>query len=536
MSDSIPTPSVSHRSFQKEVILFSGNVKLLEIRFDSFRDRTADARSIKLGPLLLSSFTAPGRRSAEAAERPTFSEGPVAVTCGTRTHRGRRISSPPRCGRTFQNNDTGPGDGAHASAFVARLAHNIKMTMRAPRFLCLPMMMICLVQLSTTNAFPFEIVSRVSSAPFSTPSMIRLLTGSRRAPPFATTGCRGIETRRGRSSLSAGSPRDDEAQYVAVPCLPRIPATRSQHNQDAGETTQEAHSKNGSYWFKTVLPEGVCVGKCKSSLGKLTSTLEGMQLLHPDEYLWGQANFKSSNSRNSYYMGRAALRSSLESLIVDQLRCEPENSFLQRLRSAVRSNPFNKDSFGRPILPAGVMGSISHKNDYAVGLSSMRPNVSVSDEVSWLADCPVLDIDEASAADVVGNSNRQTRGIGIDLERMDDDRGSRIQRKVLTERELSNLGGLEVRLTLRLLRAHYVSLTLSTKSIGISKAQEVMLRFRYVFKTTYLHLLVISQISLPPHIAKSQRECLQSNAPDNLRVCKLQGGRDYTLHRWQGQG
>mmetsp|Transcript_36700 Transcript_36700/g.82563 ORF Transcript_36700/g.82563 Transcript_36700/m.82563 type:complete len:379 (-) Transcript_36700:403-1539(-) len=307
----------------------------------------------------------------------------------------------------------------------------------------LKMRTICLVL--STNAFPFKIVSR---APSGTPSpgLIKLLTGSRRT---AT----GTGTRRGRSAatvkLSACFPRDDEGQTS----IPRIPATRSQHNLDTG---QAAHSKNGSYWFKAVLPEGLCVGMCKSTLGSLTSPHDdGMQLLHPDEYMWGQANFKSSNSRNSYYMGRAALRSSLESLIVDQLGCEPE---LQRLRSAVRSEPFNKDSFGRPILPVGVMGSISHKNDYAVGLSSMRPNVNVSDEVSWLADCPVLDTeDESCTADIAGNSNRQTRGIGIDLERINDDRGSRIQHKVLTEWELSHLGGLE--------------------SIGISKAQEVMLRF-----------------------------------------------------------
>ena len=324
----------------------------------------------------------------------------------------------------------------------------------------------------STNAFafPFEIVSR---AP-----LIKLITGSRRAPPVATTGCRdGIETRRGRSTfeLAAGFPRDDEGQSS----IPRIPASRSQYNHGVGQTTQErdqgnaVDSINGPYWFETVLPEGVCVGMCKSQLGTLTSARDGVQLLHPDEYMWGQANFKSPNSRNSYYMGRAALRSSLESLITDQLSCEPENSYMKRLRSAVRSEPFNKDSFGRPILPAGVMGSISHKNDYAVGLSSMRPNVCVSDEVdevSWLADCPVLDAD--STADIADNSNRQTRGIGIDLERMNDGRGSKIQRKVLTEWELSNLGGLEVRVHLRHVRAHNLTDMVHPSLLGLPKPRK----------------------------------------------------------------
>lgn len=51
------------------------------------------------------------------------------------------------------------------------------------------------------------------------------------------------------------------------------------------------------------------------------------------------------------------------------------------------------------------------------------------------------------------------RGVGIDLERIDGSRGKRIQRKVLTENEVQQLGGLE--------------------AIGISCDEEVILRFRY---------------------------------------------------------
>ena len=69
--------------------------------------------------------------------------------------------------------------------------------------------------------------------------------------------------------------------------------------------------------------------------------------------------------------------------------------------------------------------------------------------VAWSEECPILDQDENIDQDdrdgvSCFSSPVSVRGIGIDLERIDASRGRRIERKVLTECEQLELGGLEV--------------------------------------------------------------------------------------------
>jgi hypothetical protein len=129
----------------------------------------------------------------------------------------------------------------------------------------------------------------------------------------------------------------------------------------------------------------------------------------------------------------------------------------------LQANPIKKDNYGRPIVPNVVAGSISHKGEYAVGLSRFRFDDasflttsngvinSMNDQVKWKEECPVNPSEEEEDDDETirkdGSKSNQTssvEGIGIDLERIDNERGERIRRKVLTKREQEELGRLEV--------------------------------------------------------------------------------------------
>ena len=76
-----------------------------------------------------------------------------------------------------------------------------------------------------------------------------------------------------------------------------------------------------------------------------------------------------------------------------------------------------------------------------------------ANKLQWSEECPILDdkdnqsLEDANNNDVTCSSEGSVvRGIGIDLERIDAKRGKKIERKVLTENEQNELGGLEVSL------------------------------------------------------------------------------------------
>jgi len=104
-------------------------------------------------------------------------------------------------------------------------------------------------------------------------------------------------------------------------------------------------------------------------------------------------------------------------------------------------------------------------------------------EIRWREDCPIYynddDYDDENDLSTTSNNNTSSSsssistkkrsniintnqhrvGIGVDLERIDDNRGKRIQKKVLTNNERNELGGL-------------------VDKFNISIGEEVMLRFR----------------------------------------------------------
>jgi len=166
--------------------------------------------------------------------------------------------------------------------------------------------------------------------------------------------------------------------------------------------------------FDLELPEGRCVGLkfqdiAEDSSDALTPTAIAdnnhwiHNLLHPEEIAYG-LELPSDSTRQCFFLGRLAIREAL------------------RLQD-IQSTAILKDDYGRPNVPPGFLGSISHKRSVGVALVA---NDLPKEE---LVDGPKL-------------------GIGIDIEDCNPSGRRNVARKVLTERELDELGRIEVRLVI----------------------------------------------------------------------------------------
>lgn len=111
----------------------------------------------------------------------------------------------------------------------------------------------------------------------------------------------------------------------------------------------------------------------------------------PEEIEFGKIKEKSNDARlNKFIGGRIALRRAFDILEVSELA------------------PIMRDSWGAPVLPMHLTGSISHKDYYAVGVAA---------------------IDDKGR-------------VGVDIERCNNKAASTLQRRVLTENERKTLGTL----------------------------------------------------------------------------------------------
>ena len=212
---------------------------------------------------------------------------------------------------------------------------------------------------------------------------------------------------------------------------------------------------NVKHWFTLSLPEGTCVGVTTSpQYNSLdhgeANTLPLPSALHIEEFDWGKENISSDTSRSTFYLGRIALRSSLHDVLNDH-----NDEKVHQYWKKIERHPIRKDNFGRPILPNAIVGSISHKKDYAVGLGRLRyegiPSSLIDDQsmnLHWREECPIFpDKDDTYAFNGESKLEHDKSflvGIGVDIEIINDKRSERIQRKVLTEREQSELGALKV--------------------------------------------------------------------------------------------
>jgi 4'-phosphopantetheinyl transferase EntD len=188
------------------------------------------------------------------------------------------------------------------------------------------------------------------------------------------------------------------------------------HNSNLGD------SSIATVLFDLDLPEGKCIAL--QLIPNATTTIDSAatdsddsssvhascfaSVLHPDEIQYGLDRYTSLRTRTSFYLGRWALRTALHSI-----------------GSKHVSMPLLKDDAGRPVVPHGYGGSISHKEHVGVALvAAVECNTNNNTNNS--------------------TTNQRTRsGIGIDLEYCNGSR-SKIARKVLTEHERQSLGQLEV--------------------------------------------------------------------------------------------
>jgi len=227
-------------------------------------------------------------------------------------------------------------------------------------------------------------------------------------------------------------------------------------------------NQNNNPHFETIftldLPEGKCVGLRinnpeihqlpEASLSLHPTQIQNnsnhwiKQILHPHEVEYG-IELPSNTARLTFFIGRLAMRTAL-TLISNNYRTNTpitSNSngnntilvvegedrifgeFVQLPPVSTLDHSILKDSHGRPQVPKGFIGSISHKKTTGVALIS--------------------DIEENDKS-----ITSQRIGIGVDIEQTFSRRRS-IATKILTQNELNNLGRLR----------------------GITRDEEVLLRF-----------------------------------------------------------
>lgn len=251
--------------------------------------------------------------------------------------------------------------------------------------------------------------------------------------------------------------------FHLVPLDEKMPVTENHasvqnHQQKQQKAYEPSFDGEFSQLFRIRLPEGYCVGISLRFL-HLDSTSTSVQqerdklrrhwlqsYLHPEEVSYGY-RLKEGMARNTFFLGRLAIRHALFYYNLDEPTiCSTEiySSEIQKHNSALSATSSSKnsrdsslknslcapllhetpgfsilkDKHGRPELPMGFLGSISHKDNIGVALVAL--------------------IDGAKST---GDTRRQ--GIGVDIEKCEP-RSSRIARRVLTPREVESLGRLPV--------------------------------------------------------------------------------------------
>jgi phosphopantetheinyl transferase (holo-ACP synthase) len=194
-------------------------------------------------------------------------------------------------------------------------------------------------------------------------------------------------------------------------------------------------------WSRVVVSEGICVGITLRSddqdedLGnnkrRRISTFSQdvmenskhwvRQVLHPEEIAYA-STIESDVTRNTFFLGRLAMREALNQSSTPPILGKLSKEYIPLvLQSPTRNLSVDgvaprailKDKHGRPGLPSGFLGSITHKQSTGMALVAEK------------------------------NPENPRMSIGVDIERCDG--GSpRIAKRILTPREREELGQLQV--------------------------------------------------------------------------------------------
>jgi phosphopantetheine--protein transferase-like protein len=208
-------------------------------------------------------------------------------------------------------------------------------------------------------------------------------------------------------------------------------------------------SSQYSNLFSFDLPEGKCVGLRLSNPNQaptVATSLDPRQIesnsshwikkmLHPDEVKYGFEQ-PSENARMTFYIGRLAMRTALAQMKGVDSHTSVENEdkfggFTKLPNVSTNDQSILKDEHGRPRVPNGFIGSISHKQTTGVALISTLPPGREN-----------------------ASSSLPTMGVGVDIEQSFSRRRN-IAKKILTPNELEDLGKLD----------------------GVTRDEEVLLRF-----------------------------------------------------------
>jgi 4'-phosphopantetheinyl transferase N-terminal domain len=205
--------------------------------------------------------------------------------------------------------------------------------------------------------------------------------------------------------------------------LPTVTSSMSSASSSQAATTY-------TVLFDLLVPEGRCVGLSIADLpdhhpdalhvenvnGRSDNGHWIHQCLHPDEVNYGVSVIQSPTHRKSFWLGRLAMRYAL-SVDPTTLQLPPQPRWGT---SDNANNPsILKDAYGRPQVPRGFLGSISHKG--TTGVALVAANVP------------------SGAQSLVPRS-----GVGVDLEYAIHADRRNIARKVLTLNEQANLGRIPV--------------------------------------------------------------------------------------------
>jgi hypothetical protein len=170
--------------------------------------------------------------------------------------------------------------------------------------------------------------------------------------------------------------------------------------------------------------------------------------LHPQEVEYAVEECPSDNGRTSFLLGRLALRqalatahlaSSISRSVTEDVSEDSQVSSITYSEASALSPSLAdcllRDGHGRPRVPGGFLGSVSHKRNVAVAL------VAQTDRRGEPGGTSDNDHDPRVAAFAASSP----RGIGVDLEGTRSRSKINVARKVLTPQEMDELGSVPVR-------------------------------------------------------------------------------------------
>jgi len=262
------------------------------------------------------------------------------------------------------------------------------------------------------------------------------------------------------TAISMRNNRNDDVPTAGASATISTPPGNDDRGGDDDDDDEDSFAPIPSFCERAIdleLPEGRCVGfrirddLLSSSVGDgdpdgltpeaISSNPDHWirSCLHPLEVEYGVSQ-PSVTGQRSFLLGRLAMRDVLGLLPPRQQQQRKQDGSARSSSSGVDDGCIIlKDKYGRPNVPEGYLGSISHKRATVVAIGRRCSSIEGGGEEK---DQRLLANGPSSSSS--SSRRRPTLGIGIDVEEATSNRAS-IAKKVLTKHEIDNLGNVEVR-------------------------------------------------------------------------------------------